>query len=48
MKYEEAAMLGMDIRREYLCASIILLSVPPIVLGTIFRKFTQSYLFPAG
>jgi len=40
------AMVGMEIPWGLICASICLLSIPPLILASIFRKFLQSYFLP--
>jgi len=40
------AMVGMEIPWGLICASICVLSVPPLVLASIFSKFLQSYFLP--
>lgn len=40
------AMVGMEIPWGLICASICLLSIPPLILASVFSKFLQSYFLP--
>jgi len=41
------AMIGMEIPWGLVCASVCLLSIPPLILASVFSKFLQSYFLPS-
>ncbi|MCX6090596.1 MAG: carbohydrate ABC transporter permease [Candidatus Atribacteria bacterium] len=40
-------MVGMEVPWGLICGSVCLLSIPPLVLTSIFRKFLSSYFLPS-